>query len=147
MKKEHLETLRELRPQPPFKADIEAHVRRISGLLARHRERYVRAWIAATGLTPQDAMLTERQWPDGRVTVTVDRRDSVPAVVEWKDTGMMAHVADVGPMRLWAHPDGRWAVNSVAAEGRAHDLASAQTACIAAARELAREMLRRLGGV
>lgn len=43
--------------------EIAALVARKMRFLARHRERYVRAWIAATGMRPEDCMLVEEQLP------------------------------------------------------------------------------------
>jgi hypothetical protein len=42
--------------------------------LRRHRERYVRAWVAATGVHPADAELVEEHRSDGVTVVTVRRR-------------------------------------------------------------------------
>jgi hypothetical protein len=44
-------------------------------LLARHRERYLTAWIAATGLHPTECVLVERTSADGlTVTISVEPR-------------------------------------------------------------------------
>ncbi len=48
---------------------FEAHLLRASQLLMRrvmrHRERYLRAWVAATGHEPTDAVLIQRKGFDG----------------------------------------------------------------------------------
>lgn len=40
--------------------------------LMRHRERYVKAWIAATGLHPTECVLVERRMGDGSVRITIE---------------------------------------------------------------------------
>jgi hypothetical protein len=46
----------------------------------RHRERYVRAWLAATGYDPRECVLVERQEYDerGRITTTIEARRREP---------------------------------------------------------------------
>lgn len=44
--------------------------------LMRHRERYVRAWVAATGVHPADAELIEEHRADGTVAIHVRRREA-----------------------------------------------------------------------
>lgn len=51
-------------------------VKRIMRSLERHRERYVRAWIAATGIKPEEACIVTNMQPNGEVMV-VKRRDEV----------------------------------------------------------------------
>lgn len=43
-------------------AEIAAKVQRA---VMRHRERYLRAWVAATGLSPLEAELIEEVYPIG----------------------------------------------------------------------------------
>lgn len=50
----------------------------------RHRERYVSAWYAQTGIDPRDAMLVEQDHADGRKTLTIERADRAPR--ERRDT-------------------------------------------------------------
>ena len=45
--------------------------------LTRHRDRYVRAWIAATGLHPRECQIVERHTSTG-IVVTVEPRDTSP---------------------------------------------------------------------
>lgn len=42
-----------------------------------HRERYLTAWIAETGLKPSECMLVQRTTPDG-ITMIVERRPDPP---------------------------------------------------------------------
>lgn len=51
--------------------------------LLRHRERYVKAWIAATGLRPMECELVEERYPIGpdnvmRTVVRAQRRRDMP---------------------------------------------------------------------
>ena len=58
---------------------MQVRMARMVSRLLRHRERYVKAWIAATGLHPEECILEEKQFvgPDGQwgVQVSVRRRD------------------------------------------------------------------------
>lgn len=42
---------------------LAARAVRFVGQLMKHRERYLRAWIAATGLHPTECELVEEVWP------------------------------------------------------------------------------------
>lgn len=53
-----------------LRAECDRMVRR----LMRHRERYLRAWVAATGIHPTEAMLEERMLPGGVTQIVVRRR-------------------------------------------------------------------------
>lgn len=55
-----------------FSEKLEKLIRRIE----RHKERYVRAWVASTGIRPEDACIVTNIQPDGNVMV-VARRDEV----------------------------------------------------------------------
>lgn len=66
--------LRNPKPLATFSELVEARVVKIHRLLMRHRERYVRAWTAQTGLLPSESMLVERRMDDGSVQITVERR-------------------------------------------------------------------------
>lgn len=44
-------------------AELEVAVRRVIRRIERHKERYLRAWVAATGCDPQQAVLMH--WYDG----------------------------------------------------------------------------------
>ena len=63
---------------------------RVLRSLMRHRERYLRAWIAATGLHPLEAELVEELYPpssDGVIRTRVYvRRRNVTLVPEVKGT-------------------------------------------------------------
>jgi hypothetical protein len=69
---------RKHRAPPPFQRITEEHVRKLWGLLAKHRERYVRAWVAATGIDPRDAVLVEQQHADGSVSIRVVHKSEAP---------------------------------------------------------------------
>ena len=55
---------------------IGAESRRLAGMIANNRERYVAAWLAATDIPIEEACLVERHGSDGSVTITVERRDT-----------------------------------------------------------------------
>ena len=57
-----------------WRAAIQQKAERIMRSLNRHRERYLRAWVAATGIDPRDAILVERHYPDGTITISVERK-------------------------------------------------------------------------
>ena len=62
-----------------FGDSISASSARIIRNLMRHRERYLKAWIALTGLSPDECELVEEVYPMGpdftiRTVVTVRRR-------------------------------------------------------------------------
>jgi hypothetical protein len=42
--------------------------------IMRRREALLEAWVAETGLLPSEAVLVERTYEDGSVTVTVERK-------------------------------------------------------------------------
>jgi hypothetical protein len=55
--------------------DIQKPIDKIMNQLARHRERYVRAYIVATGFDPRDCVLVEQR--DGfTITVGVVAREN-----------------------------------------------------------------------
>jgi hypothetical protein len=58
--------------------DLDALVGRILRSLARHRERYVRAWIAATGMHPTECVLVSWTTADGRHVTSIERRQDHP---------------------------------------------------------------------
>lgn len=55
---------------------LNERLHRLMMRLYKHRERYVRAWIAATGVDPRDACIVTNIQPNGEVMV-VKRRDEV----------------------------------------------------------------------
>lgn len=55
---------------------MEKRFQRLMRLLENNKERYVRAWIAATGIRPEDACIVTNMQPNGEVMV-VKRRDEV----------------------------------------------------------------------
>jgi len=62
-----------LRQERELAAALE---RRVAGVM-RHRERYVKAWIAQTGLKPSEAEIVEEHHPSGTVVVRVRKRREV----------------------------------------------------------------------
>lgn len=64
-----------------FARDLFDQAARVQKRLMRHAERYVRAWIASTGLRPEDAVLRWSYEPNGEVRFAVTRKDD-PAVKE-----------------------------------------------------------------
>lgn len=50
---------------------LEAHADRVLRALMRHRERYLRAWVARTGIDPRDAELVEDLREPGVTVITV----------------------------------------------------------------------------
>lgn len=61
-----------------FGEKLRKKAEKVYALLMQHRERYIRAWCAATGVYPTDAKLVERDNGDGSKTVTIEPRDTVP---------------------------------------------------------------------
>lgn len=55
---------------------LSERIKRVMMQLYKHRERYVRAWMAATGIDPRDACIVTNMQPNGEVMV-VKRRDEV----------------------------------------------------------------------
>lgn len=56
-------------------AALRAKAERMTRSLMRHRDRYLKAWLACTGLNPTDAVMVERQSFDrdtGSVVLTVE---------------------------------------------------------------------------
>ena len=53
---------------------IDEAVRAKTLFIAKHRERYIEAWMAETGLLPSESMLVEQHCADGRTTVRIERR-------------------------------------------------------------------------
>ena len=60
----------------PYSRALDKRVKRTMHMLARHKERYVRAWLAATGIPPEQACIVTNMQPNGEVMV-VKRRDEV----------------------------------------------------------------------
>ena len=61
--------------EPSFAEKLRAASDNLFRRLMRHRDRYVKAWIAATGLRPEESVLVEKRMPNGDVVVTVRRRE------------------------------------------------------------------------
>jgi hypothetical protein len=61
---------------------LRAECDRVVRRLMRHRDRYLRAWIAATGLHPTEAMLEEHLSGSGSRTVVVRRGDGQKDLVD-----------------------------------------------------------------
>lgn len=59
-----------------FREKMAKRLLRLIRSMERHKERYVRAWIAATGIKPEDACIVTNIQPNGEVMV-VKRRDEV----------------------------------------------------------------------
>jgi hypothetical protein len=64
---------------PPFGAALRQAAASMFRRVIRHRERYIRAWIAATGIRPEECELVEEVYPVGvdgvaRTVVRVQRR-------------------------------------------------------------------------
>ena len=56
-------------------AALHAKAERMTRSLMRHRDRYLKAWLACTGLSPTDAVMVERQSFDrdtGSVVLTIE---------------------------------------------------------------------------
>lgn len=55
--------------------DLEAMVARSVAEVMAHRERYVKAWVAETGLLPSECeMVEEQHYGEDRVTTTITVR-------------------------------------------------------------------------
>jgi hypothetical protein len=66
-----------------FSDEIRALADRMTRRVMRHRERYIRAWVASTGLRPEESELIEETYPmdaNGvfRIVVRVQPRRVVP---------------------------------------------------------------------
>jgi hypothetical protein len=62
-------------------ADVERKAAVIFRSLIRHRERYIRAWVAATGVHPKDAEIVEcQELTANGVTMTVTIRSKQEAL-------------------------------------------------------------------
>lgn len=60
-----------------FMVSMSERVAKLMRQLMRHRERYVKAWVAATGLHPTECQLVEQVSAiDGSVTVRVEKREA-----------------------------------------------------------------------
>ena len=57
-----------------FATEVTRLVNKRLRFLMRHRERYVKAWIAATGIDPRECELVEQQTMEGEVRVWIRRR-------------------------------------------------------------------------
>lgn len=58
----------------PLNDAIHAAAARKLRSIARHKERLVTAWIAATDVHPEDAVMVFQEHGDGRTSVRVERR-------------------------------------------------------------------------
>lgn len=65
-------------PRDAIGEEIRKRAAKIYALLMQNRERYVRAWCAATGIHPTEARMVERDNSDGSKTVTIEPRGTVP---------------------------------------------------------------------
>ena len=52
------------RADPAWVESMRAKAGRITRALFRHRDRYLKAWVAQTGILPTDAVIVERQQLD-----------------------------------------------------------------------------------
>lgn len=59
-----------------WRDQMQKRLRRLMRLLQNNQERYVRAWMAATGIPPAEACIVTNMQPNGEVMV-VKRRDEV----------------------------------------------------------------------
>lgn len=59
-----------------WREQMQKRLMRLMRSMERHKERYVRAWIAATGIRPEEACIVTNMQPNGEVMV-VKRRDEV----------------------------------------------------------------------
>jgi hypothetical protein len=64
-------------------AAIDAIVTQKLRVIRENREVYITAWLAETGLLPSESALVEQQHADGRVSITVHRREC--ACSRWSD--------------------------------------------------------------
>lgn len=64
-------------PMPPFGNTLRLAAEKMYRRVMRHRERYIRAWIAATGLHPLECEVVEQRMPDGSMVVYVRKREAV----------------------------------------------------------------------
>jgi len=62
------------RDRDSFATEVTRLVNKRLRFLMRHRERYVKAWIAATGIDPRECELVEQQTMEGEVRVWIRRR-------------------------------------------------------------------------